>query len=112
MAPNTSFPGNSASDNLWNEYATFHEACSGVLDRVEQQRDSGIALSDSELSALRTMALNLNAFGRVLHGKRAREMRLLATRAERALAKADAASPLAPIQEDSESEDNPAAVTG
>lgn len=112
MAPNTFFPGNSVSDNLWNDYAKFFEACSGVLDRVEQHRDSGIALSESELSELRTMALNLNTFGRVLHGKRAREMRLLAERAERALGKAEAASALAPIQEDSESEDDPAAVTG
>jgi hypothetical protein len=39
-------------------------------------------------------------------------MRLLAERAERALGKAEAASALAPIQEDSESEDDPAAVTG
>lgn len=112
MAPSTSFPGNSASDNLWNDYATFHEACSGVLDRVEQHRESGIALSDSELSELRTMALNLNTFGRVLHGKRAREMRLLAERAQRALGNAEAASPPAPVQENSESEGNPAAVAG
>ncbi len=111
MAPNTSFPVNGASDNLWDEYAKFHEACSGVLDRVEQHRDSGIALSESELSELSTMALNLNAFGRVLHGKRAREMRQLADRAERVLGHAEA-SPRAQIKEESESEDNSAAVTG
>lgn len=111
MAPSTSFPGNSASDNLWNEYATFHEACSGVLDRVEQHRDSGIALSDSELSELRTMALNLNTFGRVLHGKRAREMRQLAERAEQALGKAGSVA-AARIKEESESQDDSAIVTG
>lgn len=111
MAPSTSFPAQGAPDNLWTEYARFHEACSGVLDRVEQRRDSGIALSESEQSELRTMILNLNAFGRVLHGKRAREMRLLAERAEQALGHADAASGVG-IKEGSESEDNPAAVTG
>lgn len=111
MAPNTSLPAYGTPDNLWTEYARFNEACSGVLDRVEQRRDSGIALSESELSELRTMVLNLNTFGRVLHGKRAREMRLLAERAERALGNADAA-PLAEIKQDSESEDNPATVTG
>ena len=111
MAPNTSFPANGAPDNLWNEYARFHEACSGVLDRIEQHRDSGIALSENELSELRTMVLNLNAFGRVLHGKRAREMRQLAERAERALGEAGSAA-AARIKEESESQDNSAAVTG
>ncbi|WP_143219533.1 hypothetical protein [Achromobacter xylosoxidans] len=111
MAPNTSFPANGAPDNLWNEYARFHEACSGVLDRIEQHRDSGIALSENELSELRTMVLNLNAFGRVLHGKRAREMRQLAERAEQALGKAGSAA-AARIKEESESQDDSAIVTG
>ncbi|MGB3430554.1 hypothetical protein [Achromobacter sp.] len=111
MASNRSFPADGAPDNLWNEYARFHEACSGVLDRIEQHRDGGIALSESELLELRTMVLNLNAFGRVLHGKRAREMRQLAERAERVLGKAEVL-PGAQINEERESEDNPAAVTG
>ena len=111
MAPNTSYPAQGAPDNLWAEYAKFHEACSGVLDRVEQRRDSGIALSESELSALRTMVLNLNAFGRLLHGKRAREMCSLAARANLALGNTDAAI-RGGIEQDDESEDNPAAVAG
>ncbi len=39
-------------------------------------------------------------------------MRLLAERAQRALGNAEAASPPAPVQENSESEGNPAAVAG
>ncbi len=111
MAPNTSFPAHGEPENLWTEYARFHEACSGVLARVEQRRDGGIALSESEQAELRTMALNLNAFGRVLHGKRAKEMRALAERVERVLVNAGVV-PHAVAKETTESEDSSAAVTG
>lgn len=110
MTPNTPYPAHDAPDNLWTEYARFHGACSGILDRVEQLRESGASLSDSESSELRTMVLNLNAFARVLHGKRAREMRLLAKRAERVLGCANAQHP-AEIEEGGESEGDPAVVT-
>ncbi|CAB3825975.1 hypothetical protein [Achromobacter anxifer] len=111
MAPSTSFPADGAPDNLWTEYARFHESCSRVLDRIEYHRDSGLALSESELSELRTMILNLNAFGRLLHGKRGKEMRMLARRANLALGNASDES-LVEIQEGDEAEDNPATVTG
>ncbi len=111
MAPSTSFPEDGAPDNLWTEYARFHEACSGVLDRIERHCDSGLALSESELAELRTMILNLNAFGRLLHGKRGKEMRVLARRANLALGRAGEGS-LAEVQEDGEAEDSAATVDG
>jgi len=110
MASGKSVPAGSGPPNLWEEYSRFHGACAAVLDRAERRRDQGSPLTESELSELRTMALNLGALGRVLHGKRARDMRTLAERLDKLL-QARGSGVSAQALDGEEPERDPAAVT-
>lgn len=111
MASGKSVAAGSGPPNIWEEYSRFYAACAAVLDRVELGEDRDAVLTEHELAELRIMALNLHALGRVLHGKRARDMDLLAERLDRVLASrgGDAS---APTLDGEEPERDPAAMTG
>lgn len=111
MAPGKSVPAGSGPPNIWEEYSRFHEACAAVLDRVERRGDVDIPLTESERSELGTMALNLAALGRLLHGKRVRDVRLLLERLNRVLERGDAALS-APMLDGEEPQRDPATITG
>jgi len=111
MAPGKSATAGSDAPNLWQQYARFHEACVAVLDRIEQRADPHIPLSQNECAELRIMALNLGALGRVLHGKRARDMRQLAARLDRALAGCNRQT-VAPALDSETPERDPAVLAG
>ena len=85
MASGKSVPAGVGPSNPWEEYSSFHEACVSVVDRAEFRRRQGVPLTKSEREELKTMAGNLAALGSLLHGKRARDLDLLAARLNRLL---------------------------
>ena len=111
MAHGKSVPAGSGPPNVWEEYSRFHEACAAVLHRVERRGDVDIPLTESERSELGPMALNLAALGRLLHGKRARDVRLLLERLNRVLERGGAA-PSAPALDTEEAQPDVETITG
>ncbi|MGE8615382.1 MAG: hypothetical protein ACN6PF_24015 [Achromobacter veterisilvae] len=111
MAPEKSVPAGNGPPNLWEQYSKFHDACAAVLDRIELNGNQGIALTENELAELRTMALNLHALGRLLHGKRARDLGLLSERLDRVLENRGREASARTLDGE-EPERDPAAVTG